>query len=48
MPRRPLIRSRTAWDATSIAIKLVALNGVFAPPSQRAVTRFVDGVVLAV
>jgi sulfur carrier protein ThiS len=29
-------------------VKLVVLNGVFVPPSERAVTRFVDGDVLAI
>jgi sulfur carrier protein ThiS len=29
-------------------VKLVVLNGVFVPPSQRAVTRFADGDVLAI
>ena len=30
------------------SVKLVVLNGVFVPPSQRAVKRFVDGDVLAI
>lgn len=30
------------------SIKLVVLNGLFVPPSQRAATRFIDGDVLAV
>lgn len=30
------------------SIKLVVLNGVFVPPSQRAATRFADGDVLAI
>ena len=29
-------------------VKLVVLNGVFVPPSQRPVTRFTDGDVLAI
>jgi sulfur carrier protein ThiS len=29
-------------------VKLVVLNGVFVPSSERAVTRFVDGDVLAI
>jgi len=29
-------------------VKLVVLNGVFVPPSQRADTRFADGDVLAI
>jgi sulfur carrier protein ThiS len=29
-------------------VKLVVLNGVFVPPSQRPTTRFVDGDVLAI
>ena len=29
-------------------VKLVVLNGVFVPPGERAVTRFVDGDVLAI
>ena len=29
-------------------VKLVVLNGVFVPPSQRPVTRFADGDVLAI
>ena len=29
-------------------VKLVVLNGVFVPPSQRATKRFVDGDVLAI
>lgn len=29
-------------------VKLVVLNGVFIPPSQRAVTRFTDGDALAI
>ncbi len=29
-------------------VKLVVLNGVFVPPSERAVTRFADGDVLAI
>lgn len=29
-------------------VKLVVLNGVFVPPSQRATTRFADGDVLAI
>jgi len=30
------------------SVKLVVLNGVFVPPSERAVTRFADGDVLAI
>ncbi len=30
------------------SVKLVVLNGVFVPPSQRAVTRFAEGDVLAI
>lgn len=29
-------------------VKLVVLNGVFVPPSQRATTRFAEGDVLAI
>jgi sulfur carrier protein ThiS len=29
-------------------VKLVVLNGVFVPPSQRPITRFTDGDVLAI
>jgi sulfur carrier protein ThiS len=30
------------------SVKLVVLNGVFVPPSERAVTRFADGDALAI
>jgi sulfur carrier protein ThiS len=30
------------------SVKLVVLNGVFVPPSERAATRFADGDVLAI
>lgn len=32
----------------AVSVKLVVLNGVFVPPSERAVTRFADGGVLAI